>query len=115
MSVLIEEHKAVVYELFEEVYNHHDIDAVDRLYAADYMNHTAGFRGSDRMKELYIDLLKEHPNLYIDLEDIIAEVDKVVTRWTLYNDENPVSTGITIHRVRHGKIVEDWYSSHKVE
>ena len=60
------------------------------------------------------------PNLHIAVEDMLAELDKVVTRWTLRGiHQGPFKglaathrevavTGITIHRIAAGKIREAW-------
>ena len=60
------------------------------------------------------------PDLKATVEDIIAEGDKVVARWTIRgNDENGIRdipatgkkvtvNGVTIKRMAHGKVVEEW-------
>jgi len=60
------------------------------------------------------------PNLVFEIYDVIAEGDKVVTRWNasgthlgkfqgVVPTKKPVHfTGITISRIENGKIVEDW-------
>jgi len=60
------------------------------------------------------------PDLRITLEDDVAEGDKVVSRWRAQGTHqgglmdiaptgNEVAfTGITIHRIEDGKIVEEW-------
>lgn len=60
------------------------------------------------------------PDLKFIAEDIIAEGDKVVTRWTAYGthkgkfqgifptNKQVVFTGITISRIENGKLTEDW-------
>jgi predicted SnoaL-like aldol condensation-catalyzing enzyme len=115
MSVLIEENKAVVMRLHEEFFNNHNVEVLDDILAPSYVNHSANIHGRERMKELYIDLLEEHPTMYVNADDIIAEGDKVAVRWTWFNRDNPIVTGITIHRVREGRIVEDWYTTRRLE
>ncbi len=61
------------------------------------------------------------PDLNATVEDVIAEGDKVVTRWTIRGTHQgeieefgpPTGKqveikGITIHRIEGGKIVEEW-------
>ncbi len=60
------------------------------------------------------------PDLRFRVEDMLAERDKVVTRWiacgthqkafqgAFPTHEPVIFTGITISRVKNGKIVEDW-------
>ena len=60
------------------------------------------------------------PDLNVTLEDVIAEGDKVVTRWTIRGthqgelmgiaptEEQIALKGITIHRIEADKIAEEW-------
>jgi steroid delta-isomerase-like uncharacterized protein len=61
------------------------------------------------------------PNLTHTVEDVIAEGDKVVTRYTIRGTHQGETEefgpptgkhleleGITIHRIEDGKIVEEW-------
>ena len=60
------------------------------------------------------------PDLHETVEDIFAEGDKVVTRFTMRGThqgelmgipptgKQVTMTGMTIHRIVSGKIVEDW-------
>jgi steroid delta-isomerase-like uncharacterized protein len=63
------------------------------------------------------------PDLHPTVEDVIAEGDKVVTRWTIRGTHQgeieefgpPTGRqaeiqGITIHRIQGGRIVEEWNS-----
>jgi predicted ester cyclase len=72
------------------------------------------------------------PDLQITLEDVIAQNDKVVTRWIARGTHTGEGTmrglgrikptgkpmtveGITIHRIENGKIVETWGVTEKLE
>jgi steroid delta-isomerase-like uncharacterized protein len=60
------------------------------------------------------------PDINVTVEDVIAEGDKAVTRWTIRGthrgelmgiaptDKHIELKGITIHRIEGGKIVEEW-------
>lgn len=60
------------------------------------------------------------PNLFISIEDVIAENDRVVTRWVLRGQHTGLFagvvgagasvevTGTTIHRIENSQIVEQW-------
>jgi predicted ester cyclase len=72
------------------------------------------------------------PDLKMTVEDVISEGDRVVTRWTASGTHSGEGTlpqfgevkptgkkvtihGITINRVRGGKIVETWGATEKLE
>ncbi len=64
--------------------------------------------------------LSAFPDMRVTVEDVIAEADKVVTRWTIRGthrgelmgiaptDEQVEIEGITIQRIEGGKIAEEW-------
>ncbi len=77
-----EENKAVVRLLYEEVWNQHDPEAADELVAPDVFTRdmvTEHQRGIDGYKHLVRWLHTAFPDLRYDIEDIIAEGDKVAT------------------------------------
>ena len=79
-----EENKAVVRRLFEE-YNKHNLDGVEELVAPDYVWHgPAGFGDMDlaAMKQAMPAFFTAFPDLHWVVEDLIAEGDKVVCRFT---------------------------------
>lgn len=118
-----EDNKAIVRQFFEEVFNRQNIAALDELVSRDFIHRQPGrvLRGAE-----FFDLIKsrEHfltfPDLHLTIEDMIAEGDKVVTRWTARGTHqgeamgrpptgNEVTwTGINITRLVDGKLVEDW-------
>src|SRR5215212_3346868 len=97
-------------------------DALAEVYADDCILHEpdediVGIEGLTQFVSMIRSAL---PNLRITLEDDMAEGDKVVSRWTAQGTHqgelmgiaptgNQVTiTGITIHRIEDGKIVEEW-------
>jgi steroid delta-isomerase-like uncharacterized protein len=97
-------------------------DALKEVYADDIVMHEPdedvwGIEGLTQFVSMIRSAL---PNLRIMLEDDIAEGDKVVSRWRAQGTHqgelmgiaptgNEVAiTGITIHRIEEGKIVEEW-------
>ena len=77
-------------------------------------------RGIEGLKQFVSMIRSALPDLRITLEDDIAEGNKVVSRWGAQGTHqgelmgiaptgNHVAiTGITIHRIENGKIVEEW-------
>ena len=97
-------------------------DALAEVYADDLVLHEPDedVVGIDGLKQFVSMIRAAFPDLRVTLEDDIAEGDKVVSRWTgqgthqgelmgIAPTGNQVRvTGITIHRIEDGKIVEEW-------
>ena len=106
-----------------EIASQHDPDALEEVYAAELVWHEPDqdVRGLQEAKQYYSKYLSAFPDLNFTVEDVIAEGDKVVTRWRVrgthqgeVEDFGPPTgrqmefEGITIHRIEGGKIVEEW-------
>ena len=111
----IKENKAIVRRWHEEIFNKKNLEGIDELIDPQYVNHRSGFRGVEGVKERFKRMISENLDIRVVTEDTIAEGDKVVTRWTWYKGGRAVSTGISIHRISEGKIIEDWFHSSKIE
>ncbi len=120
-----EENKAVVRREMEEIFNQGgNLDAVEEIYAPEYVGHEPTFgdiRGVEAVKQFAATYRQAFPDLQTTIEDQVAEGDKVVTRFTSRGthqgeteDFGPPTgtrievTGITIEQFSEGKIVEDW-------
>ena len=119
-----EENKALVRRFYEEI-DSGNLDAMDELVAEDYINHhTAPLPGlapgREGLKQAFKIFWESTPGRH-DIEDQIAEGDKVVTRLTAYGRHEadlpgPIpATGkeiqmsaVAIHRIADGKIAEHW-------
>ncbi len=117
------ENKAVVRRLLQEVWNRGNLEVADDIVAPDYVNHMPqpagllpGVRG---FKQLVSSVRAALVDFQMTLEDLIAEEDKVVARWTTRGTDkrgwpagNRVTlTEIGIFRIAGGKIAESWISS----
>ena len=125
-----EENKAVVRRFYEAFYKGKEaaMTALEELYAApDYVWHSPSpgvFPDLDRagMKQMMPAFFTALPDLHYTVEDLIAEGDKVVSRFTARATHQgefmgvPATgkvvtfTGIYISRFAGGKCVEDWFS-----
>ena len=97
-------------------------DVLAEVYAEDIVLHEPDedVRGMEGLKQFVTMIRSAIPDLRITLEEDIAEGDKVVSRWRAQGTHqgelmgiapmgNKVMiTGITIHRIEEGKIVEEW-------
>ena len=118
-----EKNIAVAPRLTDEVWNRGNLDAVDELLAPDFTAHNLpeGFPpDADGFKQAVSLYRTAFPDMTMTLEDIIADGDRVVVRWSARGTHGgdlagfpptgrPVSvTGIGIHRFVGGRIVENW-------
>jgi steroid delta-isomerase-like uncharacterized protein len=120
---MTEQNKALARRVLEEMWNERRIELVDELYAADFHGHDPAnpdTMGPDGMKALVLKYLNAFPDTQFSVDQVLAEGDMVITRWTAIGTHrgelegiSPTGKavtvpGITISRVAHGKIVEDW-------
>src|SRR5688500_11133645 len=120
-----EENKSVVRREFEEMINRGgNLGAADEINAPDYVGHEHAFedaKGLEGTKQLDDDSRQAVPDVQTTKEEMVAEGDKVVTRFRgsgthqgEIEDLGPATgnrmeiTGITIEQFSDGKIVEDW-------
>ncbi len=118
-----EENKRLVRRFYEEI-DKGNLDTMDELVAEDYLDHNPPpfpglAAGREGLKQAFKIFWKATPG-YHQIEDQIAEGDKVVTRLTSFGKHegdlpgaprtgNDLKmTSITIHRVANGKLVEKW-------
>ncbi len=107
----LEENKAVVRQFIIKVLKDHDINMVDKLLAANYVNRVMGNAGLAGFKAMISAMKSAMIASDIEIEDLIAEGDSVVFRgkmsMTLANGNKVTARGITYYRLANGKIVED--------
>jgi steroid delta-isomerase-like uncharacterized protein len=119
-----QDNKAVVRRYYDEVLNHRNIDLLVELAVEDYVEHDP-FPGQGNgladLKARVAGLCNAFDPLQFTIEDVIAEGDKVVVRWTNAGTHSggfmgiPATgkefgiAGIDIHLVRGGKLAEHWH------
>ena len=119
-----EESKATMRRYFLDAFEQGNIDLLDELLAPDYVNHTPATpdlpTGPEGVKGVVTMFRSAMPDLRVLIEDMIAEGDKVATRYTLEGTHEGELFGvpptgqrlsiesITVERVSDGKIREHW-------
>jgi steroid delta-isomerase-like uncharacterized protein len=117
-----EQNKTIVRRAIEEGYNQGNLDIVDELVSSDFVAHAASedIYGPAGMKQYVASLREAFPDLYLTIDDQVAEGDRVVTRWTARGThtgtfqgipptgKQGTMTGIDIDRVVGGKAIECW-------
>ena len=119
-----EEKNMALVRRFLEAEANADLDMLDELLGPDFVDHSL-LEGQEPGREGYKQQLAEQHAALSDvrciIEDQLAKGDKVVTRitWRSSHDRGEyrglaprhkevVVTGMTIHRIEGGKIVEEW-------
>jgi steroid delta-isomerase-like uncharacterized protein len=121
-ELMSEENKALARRAWEIV-SPDNLDLLEEIYAPDLVWHEPDqdVRGIEEGKRYVLDALTAFPDAQVSVEDMIAEGDKVVTRYTIRGTHQGETEefgpptgkrveleGITIHRIEEGKIVEEW-------
>jgi steroid delta-isomerase-like uncharacterized protein len=121
-----EANKAVLRRWFDEVWNQGRSEVIEELFDEYGIAHGLSddpanpIRGPKGYRPFYEVFRQAFPNVIIDIEDMVAEGDKVAARCSVRGKHEgdfmgsaptqaPVEiTGITIVRIENGKIVEAW-------
>jgi steroid delta-isomerase-like uncharacterized protein len=119
-----EQNKAIVRRLIEEVWNKGNLSVADELFAPNYQHHDASTldfgRGPESEKKRATLYRTAFPDIRLTIEDIIAEGETVMTRWscqgTHKGDLSGIAptgkqitiSGVTIARLANGKMAEGW-------
>ena len=106
-----------------EIVNQRNPDLIEELYPPDFVWHgpAGDIRGYEQAKQLSYSFFAAFPDAQMTDEDVIAEGEKVVRRYTTRGTHQGQTEvfgpptgrqvelkGITIHRIEEGKIVEEW-------
>jgi len=113
------ENKAAVRRFFEEVWNAGDEGAIDRFLAADTVGNDPEFgTGREAFRAQWTRWRAAFPDIHFAVEDLVAEGDKVVSRWRMTGTQTGAFMGIpatgrrvsvagmSLDRLRDGQIVE---------
>lgn len=121
----IEDNKALARRFFQEFWDQKNLVVANELIAATHVDHTPGSPpalppGPEGFKQFASIYFAAFPDLRLTIEDMVAEGDTVVTRWTSHathagnlmgippTGKSTTVTGITINRIAGGKAVETW-------
>jgi steroid delta-isomerase-like uncharacterized protein len=120
----MEENKAIVRRVNDEVWSEGRLDVIDKLIADDFVATVVGapeqIRGPQGFREFVVMYRKAFPDLRITVDEQFAEGETVVTRWTATGTnegelmgmpatgKQATTAGININRISGGKLVEGW-------
>ena len=124
-----EDNKALVRRAIEEGWNQGNVALADELDDANFIHHDPdfpNFQTREDYQQWVTETRNAFPDLHLTIEDMIAEGDQVVARWTFRGTNTgdmatpmhiPATgrqvtvTGITISRLAGGKFIEDWHQA----
>jgi steroid delta-isomerase-like uncharacterized protein len=116
-----ENNKSIILRLFDEVMKG-NLAIADELITEDYAQHSVFDipNGREGFKQFFMAFAAAVPDAQFVIDDVIAEGDKVVTRFTVNGTQTGAlqgilptgkkfsMKGIDIFRVVDGKVVEHW-------
>ncbi len=119
-----DQNKDLVRRFVEEIFNKSNLAALDQFVTADIADHKPPFPGLppgiEGARQVFAAFHAAFPDARVTIEDMVAEGDRVVWRWTFSGTNQgslmgmpptgkPVTfTGIDIFRMADGKIAERW-------
>jgi steroid delta-isomerase-like uncharacterized protein len=115
-----EANKALARRVIEEGWNKHNLALLDELYAdCVYYNPATGEIKGEALKQFLASMLAAFPDIRFTIEDLVAEGDKVVIRWSCTGTHQGefmglaptgkqlTPSGISIDQIVEGKVVEE--------
>ncbi len=120
-----EQNKAIIRRWFEEGWDKGNLDIADELFAGDYVHHEpdpylAEINGPEHARQHHTTHRTAFPDLQVTIEDVLAEDDEVVVRWTAQGTHADTFKGvpatgnqaqitaISWYHLEQGKIKESW-------
>lgn len=123
---MIAKNKAIVRRYFDEVLSAGNFELLDVLIAANYVSHyPAGYElggGPEDVRQIVTSVRRAFPRVRFTVDDLIAEGEKVVCRWTFHGIQEgdfmgiPASgrkatvMGIAVYRIIDEQIAEAWFT-----
>ena len=118
-----EDNKSLLRRAWDEVYGKGRLDVIEELVLDDVIAHEpdGDVRGVEEFKRYLATYFAAFPDTSVTIEDVIAEGDKVVSRYTVRGThmgtteeygpptgKQIVIEGITLYHFKSGKLVEMW-------
>ena len=119
----VEQNKSIVRRWVEEGWNKGNLTVIDQLYTPNFVQHEpppATVNSSEALKHYVSTYLAAFPDLHFSIDDLVAEGNKVVWRFTASGThKNPFMsippsgksatiTGMVIFRLENSRIAETW-------
>jgi predicted SnoaL-like aldol condensation-catalyzing enzyme len=96
--------KTLVLEAFEALFNRRDLDAADRYWSPDYVQHSAGIGpGRDGLVALVRSVHRQYESALV-----VAEGDYVMVHGRFSGGGRPTRIVVDILRIENGRLAEHW-------
>ena len=117
--MIAEENKALVVKMADEIFNKKNVDALGDFMAEDMVDHNpppGGKPGLQGLKDAMRMFTGAFPDMSFQIEDLIAEEDKVVMRITSTGTHQGDLMGIaaTGKKISYGEIHVGWIAGGKI-
>jgi len=119
---IVEANRFVARRAIDDIWNQHNLDTIDVLYAADYVARdldSGALPGRDGFKQLVGQAVAAAPNARLTIDLMLAEGDRVAMRYTAHNGHRDTAphavTGALHVRIVHGQIRESWGAARMAE
>lgn len=118
-----EQNKEVVRRFFGAI-NRQDLDGLEEVIGSDFLWHGRSMgeiQGADPFKQMVASFYAAFPDLNVELNELIAERDLVVARYTVTGTHEGELSGVSgtgkrirwegqpIYRIDGGKVAEVWF------
>jgi predicted ester cyclase len=111
-----ENNKAVQRRIIDEVINQKNLDSADELFSEEHELHPEApgvGRGPEGMKQAFAGLHEEFPDIWVEIESMVAEGDMVAVRLTFSGTHAPTGERarwpeMVFARFSEGKAVGSW-------
>jgi len=116
-----EKGRQIVIDETETLFNRKDLDAINSFFTEDFVDHTGtGDKDRSQYSDDCVAIAAAFPDLHVSCDEVIAQGDKVVKRFTATGTQKgpffglPASGkpftmgGMYMYRIRDGRICEQW-------
>jgi steroid delta-isomerase-like uncharacterized protein len=117
-----EQNKTLARRWFEDLFSRGDLDTANQILSAEFVDHLPREeeRGIEELKHYVSSYRTAFPDIQDSVEEIVAEGDKVVVRWSSRGTHqgefmgvaptgrDVAFTGMRLFRIAENKIAESW-------
>ncbi|MBX6769591.1 MAG: ester cyclase [Actinomadura rubrobrunea] len=104
----------LILRVYEEIYNQHDFDLVDKYYMTDLINHHPGAKpGVEGLKEWLSGMFGFFPDAVVTIDHLVSQNNRAMVFLTwrghlVDSDQELLLNTANLYRVQDGKIAEHW-------